>query len=202
MRQPAKQAKSRAVSLLRRAFPFRPAAPSTAVALALCLIALASMAAGYMMLAAGVGAVAAAWLIYVRVHPAPEALTQPLPRLPIAVAILAVLLTTIAMLPTNTKPGADQVGIHVLLLAGLLASAAALFSPLIDRFLRRRRIVLWLAIVAGSVAFTWAVYGSLIEARWFPIDDHEIMSFLGPKGKVSLSDIPAVLMTTEVGSVS
>lgn len=200
MRQPAKQAKSRAVSPLS-AFPTRPAAPSTAVAIALCLAALASMAIGYMLLAAGIGAVAAAWLIYVRLRPAPESLTRSSPRLPMAVAMLAVVLTTIAMLPPNTqKPGADQVGTHILLLAGLLTSAAALFSPLIDRFLRRRPVVLWLVLIAGSAAFTWAVYGKLIEARWFPIDDHEIMSFLGPKGEVRLADIPAVLMTTEVGS--
>lgn len=63
---------------------------------------------------------------------------------------------------------------------------------------RLRAIARTLAI--GSIlALAWLLYGRLLTAQWSSIDDHEIMWFLGPSGRLAVGDIAARLAETEVG---
>jgi hypothetical protein len=64
----------------------------------------------------------------------------------------------------------------------------------------------WLAralsvvIVAGLLLTVWIAFGAALQAQWGIIDDHEIMHFLGGDGKLTVSEIPSLLMQTEVGT--
>lgn len=58
-----------------------------------------------------------------------------------------------------------------------------------------------MAVMAlGSILFAWYVCGDNLAAQWWIIDDHEIMHFLGPDGKVGIHDIIPLLLKTEAGS--
>lgn len=65
-----------------------------------------------------------------------------------------------------------------------------------QRFLRVA-VLLVLGLTLGSYTL-----GPLTRARWGIIDDHEIVHFVGPTGRLPFSDIPRVLLReTEVGAV-
>jgi hypothetical protein len=72
-------------------------------------------------------------------------------------------------------------------------------SPTIERWLKEHRL-LWPLIAATSAAVAYALVGSTLGAGWSPIDDHEIMKFLGAEQRIGILDVPVLLMDTEVGS--
>ncbi|HCM38649.1 MAG: hypothetical protein A2Z97_00695 [Bdellovibrionales bacterium GWB1_52_6] len=58
----------------------------------------------------------------------------------------------------------------------------------------------YLWILALSLTVTVYCFGPNMNARWWGVDDHEIMDFLGPAQTVKIRDIPQLLVTkTEVG---
>jgi hypothetical protein len=56
----------------------------------------------------------------------------------------------------------------------------------------------WLPWLVFAI-FGYYLVGANFSAKLGIIDDHEIAMFLGSDGKIKISEIPAVLMTTEVG---
>jgi hypothetical protein len=88
-----------------------------------------------------------------------------------------------------------QISVVALALATV---AAAYVSPALERWLKRRWLFRTL-IVAISTAVVYALIGSTLGAGWSPIDDHEIMGFLGSEGRVRVLEIPSLLMQTEAG---
>jgi hypothetical protein len=196
MKSPSKQAKLHRTTMLKLTFPPRPVGPSAILAGALCIATIITLAFKSHLLAIAIGVVLAGWLAYVRFMPAGNPPHEDRYARP---ACLGILILTIVVFIRALGQIYDT-GLAVLMIAGLAGGMAVFYGPKIDRFFLKRPIVLWLLLIAGSVTFSLCVYGSLLKAQWYPIDDHEIMSFLGPAGKVSLTDIPRVLMTTEVGS--
>ena len=107
----------------------------------------------------------------------------------------------VGLAPFVLRPGWMTQHLHPLWwIAAAVAAVGGFYSPRIDRFLRHRPAALWLLLVAGAGVVAYALFGSMLGAKWSPIDDHEIMWFLGPDGRIGWSEIPRVLMTqTEVG---
>ncbi len=56
-----------------------------------------------------------------------------------------------------------------------------------------------IVIVTMSTIFSFWLFGANFQAQWGPIDDHEIMSYLGSDQKMSVGEIPQKLMESEVG---
>jgi hypothetical protein len=52
-------------------------------------------------------------------------------------------------------------------------------------------------IALGSIFFSFYLWGENLKAKWGVVDDHEIISFLGPSGSMSLARFPKLLMATE-----
>jgi hypothetical protein len=80
----------------------------------------------------------------------------------------------------------------------LATVAVAYGSPVIERRLQGRGL-LWPLIVLVSAGVAYVLVGSILDAGWSPIDDHEIMQFLGAQTRVGILEIPALLLGTEVG---
>lgn len=56
------------------------------------------------------------------------------------------------------------------------------------------------SIIIFSLLFSLYLFGENLHSKWWMIDDHEIMMFLGEDGKLSLAEIPKLLIEkTEVG---
>ncbi|MFA6518496.1 MAG: hypothetical protein WCV93_02465 [Candidatus Shapirobacteria bacterium] len=55
-------------------------------------------------------------------------------------------------------------------------------------------VILLLSLVVG-----WCLIGVNLGAKWGVIDDHAIMTFLGNDGKISVFEIPRIILGTEVG---
>lgn len=54
----------------------------------------------------------------------------------------------------------------------------------------------WLILFFSSV-IVFSLYGPLLNAKWGPIDDHEIMNYLGKNGKISVFDLPPLIKQSE-----
>ncbi len=80
----------------------------------------------------------------------------------------------------------------------LATVGAAYASPAIERWLKAHR-ALWPLIVAISLVVVYSLIGSLLDAGWSPIDDHELVRYLGSDGRLGILEIPSLLMETEVG---
>lgn len=52
-------------------------------------------------------------------------------------------------------------------------------------------------ITIGSIFFSLYLWGENLKAKWGVIDDHEIISYLGPSGSLSLAKFPKLLFATE-----
>jgi hypothetical protein len=50
-----------------------------------------------------------------------------------------------------------------------------------------------------SIVLVMVLFGANLQAKWGPIDDHEIMSYLGIDQNVSITEIPALALSTEAG---
>ncbi|MBF0338087.1 MAG: hypothetical protein HQL05_09670 [Nitrospirae bacterium] len=59
-------------------------------------------------------------------------------------------------------------------------------------------MVKFIAIVLCSFALSWYIFSVSLDARWYIIDDHEIMNFLGPDKHISLLDTPLLIEKTEI----
>ena len=68
-----------------------------------------------------------------------------------------------------------------------------------DRQPRWQAWGVWALIVTGSIVATALLVGENIRAKWWVQDDHEIMLYLGTDQTTSLSELPHLLMGTEVG---
>ncbi len=55
-------------------------------------------------------------------------------------------------------------------------------------------------ILGFSLLMAIGIFGGSLWAKWSMTDDHEIVSFLGPAGKMSFGQIFAILPQTEVGA--
>jgi len=84
----------------------------------------------------------------------------------------------------------------VLLLVLLISWCAAHFQWSILEWLKNHR---FLVIIFFSVIISLALFGRDLQAQWGVIDDHEIMSFIGTRGYLPLTQIPNKLLQTEVG---
>lgn len=61
------------------------------------------------------------------------------------------------------------------------------------------RIIVDLSVAALIFFMVFSAFGSLRQAQWGPIDDHEIMLFLGDDLRVGVADFFPILSKTEVG---
>ncbi|KJU85755.1 conserved hypothetical protein, membrane [Candidatus Magnetobacterium bavaricum] len=59
-------------------------------------------------------------------------------------------------------------------------------------------MVKFIAIVLCSLALSYYIFSASLDARWYIIDDHEIMNFLGPEKHISLLDTPSLIEKTEI----
>jgi hypothetical protein len=55
-------------------------------------------------------------------------------------------------------------------------------------------------IVIMTAIMVFVLFGKNLQARWGPIDDHEIMSYLGTDQRLSLTEIPKILAGSETGN--
>lgn len=58
----------------------------------------------------------------------------------------------------------------------------------------------YLVAFLGASLLVAALFGKSLQAEWGIIDDHEIMTYLGPRERLPMSEIPSLLMQKEVGS--
>jgi hypothetical protein len=81
----------------------------------------------------------------------------------------------------------------------ILAVPAALmlayFFPMLDRFLCHRLLARYLFSLTWAGLVTAFLFQENLQAQWGIIDDHEIMAFQGPQGKLSRGDWLASLAT-------
>ncbi len=57
-----------------------------------------------------------------------------------------------------------------------------------------------LLIIFSSLFLSLYLFGKNLDSKWWYLDDHEIMKYLGDDGKISLNELPEVLINdTEVG---
>jgi hypothetical protein len=139
------------------------------------------------MVGAGVGA----WLLYLRI-----ARSGPGRRLPQARAARFALAAALILagVMAVALPALSATGLK----AGLaLAIAPAIYyGPAVERWLRRRS--LWTpTTVAGAAIMAYGLAGDMLSAGWGPIDDHEIVRFLGPDRVLRLAEIPGLWLDLE-----
>ena len=65
---------------------------------------------------------------------------------------------------------------------------------------KRLQGVLGAVAVFGMLLVIWVVFGPLLQSQWGPIDDHEIMDFIGSDSTAYIREIPALLSRTEAGA--
>lgn len=69
----------------------------------------------------------------------------------------------------------------------------------ISQILKSKKFLVF-SIIIISLSLSYYLFGENFHAKWWYIDDHEIMMFLGEDGKITLNEIPKVLIEkTEVG---
>ena len=56
---------------------------------------------------------------------------------------------------------------------------------------------LWGMLIIAGLGF-WLFQGNF-SAQWSPIDDHQLIFYIGPDGEMSLNEIPSLLLSTEIG---
>jgi hypothetical protein len=144
-----------------------------------------------------VALVLAAWLVWERVAARPAGRPRrsaPLGRA-LAAAAAAVLAASLFVLyRLDVRPTSRA------LLAAALVAPLAYLAPVARRRLRRGRRWLRPVVVGGlALALAGALAGPSLRAQWGADDDHEIVTFLGSDGRVSLGELPALLAGTEVG---
>ncbi len=108
-----------------------------------------------------------------------------------AVALLAASLFVLYRLHVRRTP-------WPLAFAAAVALGAYL-APLVRSRFRRPRFLVPLAAAVLSLAAAAVLVAPSLRAQWAAEDDHEIMDFLGPDGRVGLGEVPALLGGTEVG---
>jgi hypothetical protein len=63
----------------------------------------------------------------------------------------------------------------------------------------RSRCLLTLLSLAGAAFLAFHLAGTNLKGSWIIIDDHEIMKFLGADHRLGWSEVPGLLLATEVG---
>jgi len=85
---------------------------------------------------------------------------------------------------------------YILLFAVFIAYLSERSSKL-KNFIKKYQLIL---IIILSSIIVGSLFRESLTAKWGPIDDHEIMKYLGEDQKLSFSEIPSALMeNTEVG---
>lgn len=85
---------------------------------------------------------------------------------------------------------------YVLLGVFALYVVLAIKKPTIISSLRHYS---WLLIAVASIALVLSIHHPSLQAKWGVIDDHEIMAALGIDGKMSLSQVPQLVINSEAG---
>ncbi|MFB3892935.1 MAG: hypothetical protein ACE15C_13030 [Phycisphaerae bacterium] len=123
---------------------------------------------------------------------------SPPASLPVRLVFLVVLsIAVLLIFLLKASSTTDKLAFAVVL--AIAAIAAAWYEPAIRRFIASWRAT-WPVIVICSAVLGYCLLGDTLAARWSPIDDHDFMAALGPRGNCRLADIPARLMETEVGN--
>jgi len=61
--------------------------------------------------------------------------------------------------------------------------------------------VCWIIIAASSALVTVFLIGSSRQAWWGIVDDHEVISYLGPDGQAVMAEFPQMLKNSEIGQL-
>jgi len=72
-------------------------------------------------------------------------------------------------------------------------------SRYISRLVALPRTASDIILIVFSCALVLFLFNLLLQARWSVYADHELQVYLGPSGHVSLSNVPNLLLQTEVG---
>jgi hypothetical protein len=137
-----------------------------------------------------VGAGLLAWLVGRRVAGAAP-MDRRAPRCgPTRIALSAVLVLAGAAVVARSS------GINARAGWVLAIAPAVYYGPAVERWLRRKR--LWtLSIVAAAAIVAYGLAGDVLSAGWGPVDDHEIVRFLGPDRALRLNEILPLLRELE-----
>jgi len=76
---------------------------------------------------------------------------------------------------------------------------ALIFQNRIDSTLKNHQKIKWTIIIGVSVIFSFYLWGYNLWAKWWIIDDHEILRLLGSDGNLPLKEIPGLISHSEIG---
>jgi len=101
-----------------------------------------------------------------------------------------------ALLAPKIGSGYAEGRTHVFLGALFLVAAVAWRFPAVAAWsARHERLVVFL----GAALLVLPLFGKDLQAEWGIIDDHEIMTYLGPRERLPIAEVPSRLMQKEVG---